>query len=288
MNDSPRQTPFSASPPTTLPEETPRRTRRVIVRRASAEEEAAPRQHSGGWGCTRVVIALALIAAALIAVLILSTQITLGGLASGLTTLLAPGPAQITVVPSQTIVNSIQPMGQLVSISVQLAKADIEVSISQGLLGASSFSTSHVAQGTIEAGIDLTRLSVSDVVYDAASGTYTVTLPPAQLTGCHVDYIRQYAYSGTILPVDRDQARQLAEYTAVIEFRDDALESGILGRAEEQARLVFANLVSALTGSKTEIVFNRAVQLPLPPSCEPDPPGNWSYDPATQTWTQPE
>lgn len=287
MNDFPRQTPLPASPPATLPEETPRRTRRAIVRRVSTEE-AVPRQQGGSWGCARVVIVLALIAAALTAVLILSTQFTLGGLVSGLTTLLAPGPAQITVVPSQTIINSIQPMGQLVSISVQLAKADIEVSISQGLLGASSFSTSHVAQGTIEAGIDLTRLSVSDVAYDAASNTYILTLPPAQLTGCHVDYIRQYAYSGTILPVDRDQARQLAEYTAVIEFRDDALESGILSRAEEQARLVFANLVGALTGSKTEIVFNRAVQLPLPPSCEPDPPGNWSYDPATQTWTQPE
>ncbi len=276
--------------PATLPDVTPRATRRVIVRRATPEEQAAPRQgsRSGGGGCARVVIVLAIIAAALVAVLVLSTGLTLGSITNTITALLAPGPAQITIVPSQTIVNSIQPMGHLVSVRVQLAKADIEVSITQGLLGAASFTTSHVAQGTIEAGIDLTRLSAGDVSYDAAGDIYTVTLPPAQLTGCHVDYIRQYAYSGTILPVDRDQARQMAEYTALLEFRDDALEGGILSRAEEQARLVFANLVGALTGSKAEIVFEQAAQLPLPPSCEPDPPGNWSYDPATQTWTQPE
>ncbi len=270
-----------------LPEELPRQTRRVIVRRATPGEQTIPRQQ-GGWGCARLVIVLAIIAAALIAVVVLSTGLTLGSITQAITTALAPGPQQITVVPSQTIVNSIQPMGQLVSISVQLAKADIEVSIRQGLLGASSFTTSHVAQGTIEAGIDLTRLSVTDVRYDALSGVYTITLPPAQLTGCHVDYIRQYAYSGTILPVDRDQARQLAEHTALIEFRDDALESGILSRAEEQARLVFGNLVATLTGSRAEIAFNRAALPPLPPSCEPDPPRNWSYDPATQTWTRPE
>ncbi len=59
------------------------------------------------------------------------------------------------VFTSQTIVSSIQPMGQLVSISAQVAKADIFVGVQQGALNACGYSVNHVAQGTIEAGIDL-------------------------------------------------------------------------------------------------------------------------------------
>ena len=265
----------------------------MIVRRVSSAEsdydDAPPT--GGGSGCLKILGGLLVI----IVVLIVGIAIvTFGGLSAayngvlGLFTSGIPGPPpQAAIVSTQTVVTSIQSMGQLVSISEQLAKADIDVSITQGFIGASSFTASHVAQGAVDAGIDLTGLTDANVRYDPATNTYTVALPRAQLTSCRVEYIRQYASTVQLLPVDRDEARVLAQYTALVEFRDDALEGGILDRAEQQAALVFGNLVDALTGGQTQITFigERPV---LPPSCEPDIPGSWIYDPATQTWTQPE
>lgn len=284
--------------PASLPEQglatTSDSPRRVIVRRVAVGEDEYDDTPSGGGGCgpgckwlaigTLGVVA---IIALLIAGLVFSGVTSLNNILGGFTGGLAAPPPQAAVVSTQTVVTSIQSMGQLVSISAQMAKADINVRITQGFMGASSFTTNHVAQGAIEAGIDLTQLTAANVSHDPLTNTYTVVLPAAQLTSCRVDYIRQYGYSGTLLPVDRDSARLLANYTALVEFRDDALEGGILNRAQEQAALVFSNLVNTLTGGQTVITFSEA-SPPLPQSCEPDIPGSWRYDPATQAWTQPE
>jgi hypothetical protein len=283
--------PPETSQPSTLPEAGP--ARRVVVRHISSEGPLATGpEPSSRSGCAWLVIgALGVVAiiAVLALVLVLGGITTVNAIIGGLTgSIAAPPPPQAAVVSTQTIVTSIQSMGQLVSISAQMAKADIDVSITQGLLGSSSFTTSHVAQGAIEAGIDLTRITPDNVTHDAATNTYTVLLPPAGLTSCRVEYIRQYGYTGTLLPVDRDTARLLANHTALLEFRDDALEGGILTRAEQQAALVFSNLVNALTGGQTAVEFDRTATPPLPASCEPTIPGDWTYDPATQTWTQPQ
>ncbi len=283
--------------PTSLPEQglattTSDSPRRVIVRRVSTGEDEYldTTPGGGGSGCKWLVIGslgvLAIIAL-LIAGLVFGGITTVNNILGGFTGGLPAAPPQAAVVSTQTVVTSIQSMGQLVSISTQLAKADIDVRITQGFMGASSFTTNHVAQGAVEAGIDLTQLTAANVSHDPLTNTYTVMLPPAQLTSCRVDYIRQYGYAGTLLPVDRDAARLLANYTALVEFRDDALEGGILSRAEQQAALVFTNLVDALTGGQTVITFAEE-RPPLPQSCQPDIPGSWSYDPATQTWTQPQ
>lgn len=285
-------TPESNRPPT-LPEAPATPPRRVVVRRISSEAPLATRpEPNSGAGCLRLFFGALL---TLVVIVVLGAVLTFGGLSATLGSLLgtfgsvpvAP-PPQAAVVSTQTIVTSIQSMGQLVSISTQLAKADINVSIVQGVLGSGSFTASHVAQGAVEAGIDLTQLTGADVTYDAASDTYTVTLPPAQLTSCRVDYIRQYGSTVQILPVDRDEARLLANYIALTEFRDDSIEGGILDRAEQQAGLVFSNIVTALTNSNAAVVFAQTAPAALPSSCNPDIPGNWSYDPTTQTWTQPE
>lgn len=267
--------------------------RRVVVRRISSESPLATRpEPNSGAGCLRLFIGALL---TVLVVVVLGALLTVGGLSAAVNGLLgafgsvpvAP-PPQAAVVSTQTIVTSIQSMGQLVSISTQLAKADINVTIVQGVLGSGSFTASHVAQGAVEAGIDLTQLTGADVRYDAITDTYTVTLPPAQLTSCRVDYIRQYASTVQLLPVDRDEARLLANYIALTEFRDDAVEGGILDRAEQQAGLVFSNIVTALTNSNAAVIFADSASAALPASCNPDIPGAWNYDPATQTWTQPE
>lgn len=197
-----------------------------------------------------------------------------------------PNPAIATVVPSQTIVTGIQPLGQLVSISVQLAQADISVGIQQGTGNVCGISASHVAQGTIEAGIDFAAVGEDDVSYDEATNTYTIRLPAPQLTSCRVDYIRQYDRSTTLCSVDWDEARLIANYTSLLSFRDDALEGGILTRAQQQTQVVVDAFVQSLTGANVEITFDTTARA-VPASCQPELPPGWTVDPTTGTWIRP-
>jgi hypothetical protein len=247
-----------------------------------------PRRGCSGcaWGIGGALGCLLLLILPIIVLLLFGT-ITVNGLIGGIQNVLSPKPAVATVFSTQTIVTGIQPMGQLVSVSSQLAKADIAIGVQQGALNACGFSANHVAQGTVEAGIDLTKIGATDVQYDAANNTYTVLLPPAELTSCRIDFIRQYERSLTACPVDWDEARLLAQYEALNAFRTDAVEGGIVNRAEQEARIVIGNFVAALTGAKAQIVF-KTVDGPavLPPSCVPQVPQGWTYDATTKAWTQ--
>jgi len=195
--------------------------------------------------------------------------------------------------PPRAVVNSapsvlvgIQQMGQLVSVQAQLAQADIEVNVTQGPLNACGFAANHVAQGTISAGIDLTQLTQDDIVFDAISNTYTITLPYPQLASCAVDYIRQYEGTTTVCTVDWDAARMLADYSALTSFRDQSLEGGILNRAANEARLVIGNFVQLVTGANVNVVFSPQAESIMPAQCQPSPPPGWEQDAGTGLWTR--
>jgi Protein of unknown function (DUF4230) len=245
-----------------------------------------PAQRSGCfWGIAGAAGCLLVLLLPII-VLLLVGGLTINSLVSGITGIFTARPPVASVISSQTIVTSIQPMGQLVSVSAQLAKADISIAIQQGALDACSFSANHVAQGTIEAGIDLTKLSEADVQYDQISNTYTVTLPAAQLTSCRIDFIRQYERSLTACPVDWDEARLLANYEAINEFRNDSVEGGIIDRAEREAQITLGNFIHLLTGATVNIVFKSESSAAFPTSCIPDIPEGWVLDEATYTWSK--
>jgi hypothetical protein len=189
---------------------------------------------------------------------------------------------------TQTIVTGIQPLGQLVSMSVQVAKADIGVNIQQGAANACAFSASHVAQGAVEAGIDLTMMEPTDIQYNAETNHYTLTLPSPQLTSCRIDYIRQYNRSFTACNVDWDEARLMANYTAMNDFRDDAIEGGILTRAQKEAETVITGFIQALSPESTvEIHFREPNTSSFPASCQPAVPSGWTFDNQSQAWNKP-
>ncbi|MGQ9887168.1 MAG: DUF4230 domain-containing protein [Aggregatilineales bacterium] len=201
------------------------------------------------------------------------------------------------MIDTPTIINSILPLGQLVTVNAQLAKADIEIDVRAGLLNTCSFSANHVAVGAVEAGVDLSRLESSDARYDETTQTYYLTLPAPQLTSCRIEFIRQYNRSFTACPVDWDEARLLANYTALNDFRNTAVEGGILERAEREARLVIESFVRALTQKNVVVAFVQNGTQPqatdqlasaqaagLPPSCVPQAPQGWIYNEQDRTW----
>jgi len=235
---------------------------------------------AGALGCLLLLLLPVL-------VLLVTGAITLNSLISNIVGIFNGRPPIASVISTQTIVTSIQPMGQLVSVSAQLAKADVSIAIQQGALDACSYSAKHVTQGTIEGGIDLTKVGETDIQFDSETNTYTVTLPAAQITSCRVDFIRQYDRSLTVCPVDWDEARLLANYEVINEFRDDALEGGITSRAEQEARVTLGNFIHLLTGATVNILFKTDTTTVLPPSCTPDIPAGWVLDATTHTWSKP-
>lgn len=287
--------------PERLPEDAPASagTRKIVIRRAAEEPETyaslppqaaypPPRpERSGCFWLSLVLIVFIVAFGAVVVALILSSSNTLNALIGGVQNAFNPAPVA-NVTSAATIINSIQPLGELVTVNAQLAKPDLNVNITQGLLNACSFSTSYVAQASINAGIDLMAVGPDQIAYNALTDTYTITLPAPRLLSCSVDYIDQYAASTTLCSVDWDSARQIGQYIALQEFRQDALDSGLLERARRQAELVVGNFVGSLTGSRVQILFEDAAgDTALPPSCQPPLPGSWTYDDKTQTWTQP-
>lgn len=249
---------------------------------AMEADQARPRRNGCLWGIAGAAGCLAILLVIPVVLTLLGVT-TMGGLLGSLGLSLAP-PQQATVITTQTIVQGIQPMGQLVSVSAQLAKADVQVNITQGALNSCGYGANHVVQGTIEAGIDLMQLTEDNLGYDAARETYVLIVPAPQLTSCRVDYIRQYAGSFTTCPVNWDEARLLANYMSLTSFRDDAIEGGILSRAEMETRLVLGNFIRMLTGHPVEIVFQAAETPVIPTSCQPEVPAGWTYIPQSNLW----
>lgn len=210
---------------------------------------------------------------------------TIDGIMDGIRGIFAPQPATATVTTSRTLVTSIQPLGQFVSISVELAKADIRVEVSEGFSNACGRTAYHVAQGAVEAGIDLMRLTEDDVTQDIISGEYTITLPAAQLTSCRIDYLNQYERSTSACGPSWESIRLLGNYTALQEFRDDAIEGGILQRAQDQAQVSLRSFLELATGQQVNIQFDTQQEVILPPSCMPDPPADWVYNPERNIWS---
>jgi len=239
----------------------------------------------GAFGCLLVL----LLGVGITAILVAGTFS--GGLSlleNTLTTALRPAPPSASVTSSQTIINRIQPLGQLVSTSAQVAKADIDVSIQQGAFSMCNHSANHVASATIEAGIDLYEIEPGSVTYDEATDTFTIRIPRPVITSCYKDFIDQYERNrtGPTCTVDWDDARQIAQYESLRAFRDEAIEGGLLITAERDARQVLTSFVAALTGSEVVIEFTDTTGADPAAACNPEPPRDWQYDPANGIWVR--
>lgn len=134
------------------------------------------------------------------------------------------------------------------------------------------------------------NIQPQDISFNAVTDTYTLVLPPAQLTSCYLDAVatEQYDFGGAtpVCPANSDEMRRLASYEALNQFRDDAVENGILDQAESASETVLSNFIRALTGKNVVIVFQDAATSAIPQSCAPEPPGTWRYNVEQDRWMQ--
>ena len=248
--------------------------------------EDSPSRTGCVFGLGSVLVVFCVIPTIAITFLISAGFTSIDELFQRITNLVNPQ-TQATIYDSPTLVNSVRPLGQLVAVSAQLAKADIQIDITSGALNSCGVGAKHVAQGTIEAGLDLNGIDETNITYDAELDIYFLSLPAPTITSCRIDYIRQYDRSTTVCNTDWDEVRLLANYTATEGFATDAIEGGILERARDETDILLHNFIESLTGSGAEIQFEESTSVVLPPSSIPQLPNGWVIDEATGVWSKP-
>ncbi len=192
---------------------------------------------------------------------------------------------RVDVEMQRLMLTAIQPMGQLVTISSQFADPSIKASLTSGPLNLCGVGVEHSVEVTIEAGVDLKSVQAMHIFHDKDVDGWTLKLPSAQLTSCRIDYIRQQDHSFTLCTKDWDEIRLLVESVALKEFRDLALEEGILETAQEESRNALGSFVHALTGSNNiRMEFREDSAVKFPESCLREPPRGWTFDEESDTW----
>jgi len=168
---------------------------------------------------------------------------------------------------TRTIVNSIQPLGQLVTLSVEVAHANVNVEASTSICG---YEANFVSQSVIEAGIDISDIDEDSILYDEDNDSYTVKAPAPAITSCRNEYFDQYAKSGggtaTCFDDFWDDMSIIGRRLSMTRFVQDALEGGILEQAANQATIVLGNFISTVTGSQVHIEYDKANEEPIIPS----------------------
>lgn len=200
------------------------------------------------------------------------------------------GQKSIKVDSSKDIVTGIAFLGQLVTVEQSLAKAKISVGVRAGIGNSCGYTASHVAQGAINAGINLANMRPSDVKYDESTKTYTINLPAPSLLSCRIDQIEQYYTSNQpICGANWDELRIIAQYEAMNSFRETALGNGILEQAKRQSELVVGTFAQAIVGSDAKVKVNipQNTTGDLPSSCKPQPPAGWAHDDSSGQWYKP-
>jgi hypothetical protein len=129
-----------------------------------------------------------------------------------------------------------------------------------------------VAVGYITAGIDMTQIKPEDVIWDG--NTLIVRLPPPALQDCFLDENASYVISRDtgLFARSAPNLDESSRRYAIEQFRNGALESGILLEAQTQAQTAIEQFIAVLNNPQIKIVTVSAAQpnseAALPATCE--------------------
>ena len=183
--------------------------------------------------------------------------------------LLPPMTSSVTVVrPTPDVLIAVRDLARLESASFHMERV-IDLSDKQSKLWG-MISTEDaillVAVAEVTAGVDLQKLTASDVKVDPARRTARIELPAPEVLHAALDNDKTYVHSrktGTL--ADRHEnlesrARKEAERTLV----ESARQAGILNRAGENARRTVEALVHSLGYDKVEVTVRSPQPAPAP------------------------
>lgn len=128
-----------------------------------------------------------------------------------------------------------------------------------------------VAVVHIDAGIDVSQISEEDIAYDSATNILSLTLPSPTVQNCFLDENLSYtverntAFFAQAMTNLEDDVRQYA----VREFRDKAVEEGILEDAKLEAEAVLSEFLGIVSEDITiNLIFEEPIlDADFPDSC---------------------
>jgi Protein of unknown function (DUF4230) len=131
-----------------------------------------------------------------------------------------------------------------------------------------------LAQGSVDAGVDLGSLSPRSIATDATTGATTITLPHATLGQAHVDL-----NASTIVRHDRglfdrlgstfgdaSQTDNAAYVLAEAKLHKAAVDSKLLAKAETNTAAMLRQLATGVGHAGVTVRFNDAPVLAGPPA----------------------
>lgn len=225
------------------------------------------RQPSSGSGCMRAVGGLLLMIGGGLLLLALVAMVGLwrtgDRFVEGLNTMFnAPQPTPQVDVRS-VIVREIQGASELTT-TLYAMQTITDASRARTLAGFEVGTTRllFIGWGEVRAGVDLSEIEVEDVT--VISDTVTVQLPPPRILDSKIDVTRSrvYDYDKGFLGLgpDAPELQTLAEQGALEQVVRAACENGILEKANDEAQVAIAQLLS-LAGFREVQVLTQ----PVPP-----------------------
>ena len=125
----------------------------------------------------------------------------------------------------------------------------------------------------IEAGIDVSQISSDDILFDEVNNILSLSLPYPTLQSCYLDeqqsYIVQRNTAAFGVPLNNleDNIRQ----QALLDYRNRAIEEGILTTAQTEAERVMRDFLGIILNPETTLIVQFEAPLldaPLPVTCQ--------------------
>lgn len=154
-----------------------------------------------------------------------------------------------------TIVQQIQSLNELVTVKYVLEKvvAYDDPKYFADLIPLGENKLILLAHGVVKAGVDLSKLTKSDVV--VSEGKITLTIPQATLTDAYLDEQHTQVLdrqTGLLRRFDKDMEK-IARQHALSEIQRGARQSGIVREANERARDQLTGLLRTLGYKEVDI-----------------------------------
>jgi hypothetical protein len=151
-----------------------------------------------------------------------------------------------------------------------LVTSEVEMpGVLQGLYGQG---LALVAVGHINAGVDLSQLTSQDIVYDEERNLLTVILPAPTLQDCFLDEAQSYVVTRStgLFAQPSIELESAARRFAVQQYRDMALEDGILEEAQAHSVQVIEEFLLSVVGDVVLVVEVEPIEAdaPLPETCQ--------------------
>ena len=129
-----------------------------------------------------------------------------------------------------------------------------------------------VAVGHIDSGIDVSQISEEDIVYDAETNTLSLTLPAPTLQNCFLDENLSYIVerNTAIFSAGFDNLEDQVRQYAVRQYRDQAIEDGMLDEAKAEAETVLREFLGLVSSDvEIELLFKDSIaDAEYPDSCK--------------------